>query len=384
MSITLTQPPPPPPPPPARDLAPDGSVVKPWYKRDFYVGRAVKLEEVMNFSRQLSSFLRAGVPILDSLGVVAEENASKKMQEVVADMQRRLRAGSSFGDAISAQTKVFPGYYIADVRAAELTGQLDDALEHLSDYMEREVAARRELKSSLTYPCIVFCLAIVAVIIMSTYVLPKFKDFYTGLDANLPLPTRMLLSFTDFMSNYWYWIAGGLVLAMVIGFAVIGGTRGKGRRDALLLRLPAIGNLVHLAAIERFCRVLAALVRTGVPLPDAVQVAADSTNNRVFQTKLATVREAMMRGEGLARPITAAGIFPPAARQMIRVGESTGSLDAQLHNAALFYERELSYRLKRFTDMFEPAIILVVGGMVAFVAIAQISAMYSVYHQIKI
>ena len=130
---------------------------------------------------------------------------------------------------------------------------------------------------------------------------------------------------------------------------------GSCERDTLLLRLPAVGGLVHLAAIERFCRVLAALVHTGVPLPDAVHVAADSTNNQVFQGKLTTAREAMMRGEGLARPIAATGIFPPAARQMIRVGESTGSLDTQLHNAALFYERELSFRLKRFTDMFEPA-----------------------------
>ena len=370
--------------PTAPTLAPDGTVPKPWYKREFYVGRAVKAEEVMNFSRQLSSFLRAGVPILDSLGVVAEENASKKMQEVVADIQRRLRAGSSFGDAIAQHPKVFPGYYIAVVRAAELTGQLDDALDQLSVYVEREVAARRELKSALTYPTIVFILAIVAVFVMSIFVLPKFKTFYADLGAHLPLPTRMLLNFTDFMSSWWPAIIGVIAGGIVVGVAVLGGTRGKARRDALLLRIPVIGGLVHLAAIERFCRVLGALVHTGVPLPDAVQVAADSTNNRVFQAKLASAREAMMRGEGLARPIAATGIFPPAARQMIRVGESTGSLDTQLHNAALFYERELTFRLKRFTDMFEPAIILVVGGMVAFVAIAQISAMYSVYSQVKV
>lgn len=381
MSTTLA---PPPPPPPAPNLAPDGSIAKPWYKRDFYVGRAVNLDEVMNFSRQLSSFLRAGVPILDSLGVVAEENASKKMQEVVADIQRRLRAGSSFGDAISTHANVFPGYYIAVVRASELTGNLDDALEQLSGYLEREVAARRELKSALTYPVIVFCLAIVAVVIMAAFVLPKFKTFYTSLGAKLPLPTRMLLWITNFMTNWWPVILGGFAVAVVIGFAVLGGKHGKARRDTLLLRLPAIGPLVKLAAIERFCRVLAALVQTGVPLPDAVQVAADSTNNRVFQGKLATVREAMMRGEGLARPIMASGMFPPAARQMIRVGESTGSLDTQLHNAAVFYERELTFRLKRFTDMFEPTILLVVGGMVAFVAIAQISAMYSIYSQVKV
>ena len=370
--------------PPVARRAPDGTEAKPWYKREFYLGKAVKPEEVMNFSRQLASFLRAGVPILEALGVVSEESASKKMREVLATVQSRLSAGWGFGDAVAPHTNVFPGYYIAVVRAAELTGHLDDALEELSADLEREVAARRQLKSSLTYPTIVFFLAIAAMIIMATIVLPKFKDFYSTLNAHLPLPTRMLLGFTNFMTHWWLVIIIVAVALLIITVMLIGGVQGKTRRDTLLLRLPAVGELVHLLAIERFCRVLAALVHTGVPLPDAVAVSADSTNNRVFQAKLGSVREAMIRGEGLARPIMASGMFPPAARQMIRVGESTGSLDVQLGNAARFYERELTFRLKRFTDMFEPAIILVVGGMVAFVAIAQISAMYSVYHQIKI
>jgi type IV pilus assembly protein PilC len=338
----------------------------------------------MNFSRQLSSFLRAGVPILDSLGVVAEENASKKMQEVIVDLQRRLRAGTSFGDAISVHPKVFPGYYIAVCRAAELTGQLDDALDELSEYLERDAETRREVKSALTYPTIVFFLAIVAMIIMATYVLPKFRDLYSSLNAHLPLPTRMLLGFTNFMADWWWLIVLLAIAGVVVAFAALGGDRGKDRRDRLVLRLPAIGSLMHLVCVERFCSVLATLVHTGVPLPDAVQVSADSTNNRVFQAKLGTVREAMMRGEGLARPIVASGLFPPAARQMIRVGESTGSLDSQLGSAAEFYGRELKFRLKRFTDMFEPAILLIVGLAVAFVAVAQISAMYSIYNQVKV
>ena len=148
-------------------------------RRSSIIGRAVKLEELMNFSRQASSFLHAGVPILDSLAVVGEENASKKMQEVLADVQRRLRSGSSFGDAIAQHPKVFPGYYVAVVRAAELTGRLDNALDQLSEYLEREVATKKKIKSALTYPIIVFFLAIVAVIIMSVFVLPKFKDFYS-------------------------------------------------------------------------------------------------------------------------------------------------------------------------------------------------------------
>ncbi len=376
------------PPPPAYGAQPSNPYPEeaktPWYKAEFFVTRPVKLEEIMNFSRQVSSFLRSGIPILDSLAVVGEENASTKMQELIVDVQRRLRAGSSFGDAIAQHPKVFPGYYIAVVRAAELTGRLDNALEQLAEYLEREVTARKQLKSALTYPSIVFVLAIAAMIVMAVFVLPKFRDLYTSLHAHLPLPTRMLLGFTNVMTNWWWLILAIAAVVGLIGIALFGGGHGKARRDATLLRLPAIGKLMSLVAVERFCRVLATLVQSGVPLPDAVQVSADSTNNNVFQTKLADVRDAMMRGEGLARPIQATGIFPAAARQMIRVGESTGSLDTQLHNAAVFYERELNYELKRVTDMFEPAILLVVGGAVAFVAVAQISAMYSIYHQVKI
>ena len=337
---------------------------KPWYKAEFYVGRAVKPEELMNFSRQTASFLRAGVPILDSLAVVGEENASKKMQEVIADMQRRLRAGSSFGDAIAQHPKVFPGYYVAVVRAAELTGRLDDALEQLSEYMEREVATQQgsqERSSRIRSSCSV--LAIVAVIIMSVYVLPKFTDLYTSLNAHLPLPTRMLLGFTKFMSNWWW-----LILAISCSRLLVSRSRcsaaahGKARRDRTAPEA-ASGGRAHAPdggrAVLQRPRDARAHRRA---VPDAVQVSADSTNNSVFQAKLATVREAMMRGEGLARPIQASGLFPPAARQMIRVGESTGSLDAQLENAAKFYERELKFKLKRATDMFEPAIILIVGG----------------------
>ena len=382
MTGTMTQPPSmvPSPPPPPRATHPNK---KPWYNRDFYIGRAVDPEEVMNFSRQAASFLRAGIPILDSLAIVGEESASKKMTEVLDDVRTRVRGGASLGDAIALHPKVFPGYYIAMVRSAELTGQLDDVLDQLSGYMERDIAARRQVKSALTYPMVVMGLAIVAVIVMATFILPKFKGLYETLEADLPLPTRMLLGITDFVTNWWPVILGTIAAIFVIGVGVIGGKHGKGRRDRLMLRLPAIGALFHLVAVERFCRVLAALVNAGVSLPDAVQVSADSTNNRLFQEKLRIVREAMMRGEGLARPVTASGLFPAAARQMIRVGEATGTLDQQLKTAATFYERELAYRLKKATDLFEPAVIIGVGCTVGFVAVAQVSAMYSVFKQVK-
>ena len=380
MTGTMTQPPAMVPPPPRPALQ---STKKPFYKRDFYIGRAVNLEEVMNFSRQAASFLQAGIPILDALSIVGEESASKKMTEVLDDVRSRVRGGVSLGDAIGLHPKVFPGYYVAMVRSAELTGQLDEVLEQLSGYLERDIAARRQVKSALTYPTVVMGLAVVAVIVMATFILPKFKGLYESLNADLPLPTRMLLGFTDFVTNWWPVILGAIAAILLIGFGLIGGKHGKGRRDRMMLRLPAIGALFLLVAVERFCRVLAALVNAGVSLPDAVQVSADSTNNRVFQDKLRVVREAMMRGEGLARPIHASELFPAAARQMIRVGEATGTLDQQLKTAATFYARELDYRLKKATDLFEPAVIIGVGCTVGFVAVAQVSAMYSVFKQVK-
>jgi type IV pilus assembly protein PilC len=360
-----------------------GAKAKPWYRQEFYIGRAVKPEIVMNFSRQLASFLKAGIPILEALATVGEEMSSEKMTEVVGEIRATLQRGGSIGDAIAQHPKVFPGYYIAMVRAAELTGKLDEVLDQLAGYLERDVAARRQVKSSLTYPLFVMGLAIVAVVVMSVWVLPKFKNLYGSLGAHLPLPTRMLLGFTGFMTDYWMFVAGGLAVVGLVIYALIGGNHGKDRRDRLALKLPVLGGLFNLIAVERFCRILSALATAGVPLPDAVQVSADSTNNSVFKAKLGEVRVAMVRGAGLAKPMSDAGLFPAAARQMIKVGESTGTLDAQLASAAEFYERELAYRLKKATDLFEPIVILGVGVIVGFVAVAQISAMYSIFHQIK-
>jgi type IV pilus assembly protein PilC len=272
-----TLPPPPQPAPAAPPPATYGEETKkPWYQAEFYIGRAVKAEELMNFSRQAASFLHAGVPILDALAVVGEENASKKMQEVLADVQRRLRAGSSFGDAIAQHPKVFPGYFVAVVRSAELTGRLDSALDKLSEYLEREVEAKKKIKSALTYPLIVFLLAMVAMVVMAVFVLPKVRTLYSDLHAHLPLPTRMLMGFINIITNWWWLIAliAGVILA--VGLALFAGTQGKVRRDKTVLRLPAVGKLFKLIAIERFCRVLSTLVQSGVPLPDAVHVACSA------------------------------------------------------------------------------------------------------------
>jgi type IV pilus assembly protein PilC len=357
--------------------------VVPAWRRPRTIGKPVKADVIMAFSRSVASFLEAGISVFEALEIVGEETASVVMRARIVEMRAAIERGSSFADAVGAHPDVFPAYYRAMVRSAEFTGRLDDVLHQLSTYLERDIVARKEVKSALTYPVLVLIVATAAMVVMSVYVLPKFSGMYRSLGADLPLPTRLLLGMTDFLTNSWPLLVVGAAMAFVLSWAVIGGHHGKSRRDRLAMRLPVIGELFHLISIERFCRVLAALAKAGVPLPEAIDMSAASTNNSIFEAKLGIVRDTLVRGGGLSAPVVESGIFPIAARQMIRVGERTGSLGHQLTKAAGYYEREVTYQMKRATDLFQPAVILFVGGLVGFVAVAQVSAMYSIFSQVK-
>lgn len=349
----------------------------------FSIGKTVKPEVVMSFSRQLSSFLEAGISVLDALEIVGEEISSAPMRKAIAEIGASIQRGSSFVDAVSAHPQIFPAYYRAMLMSAEYTGNLDVVLSQLAAYLDRDITARRQIKSALTYPTVVFVVAVAAMIVMSVFVLPKFSGLYRSLGADLPLPTRMLLAFTDFVTTGWPIILGVVAVIVVLLGLTVGGDRGKSRRDVVVTHMPVLGNLFHLISLERFCRVLAALVSAGVPLPEAIGVAADSTNNTIFQSRMETVRATLVRGSGLFEPMVASDLFPVAARQMIQVGEKTGSLGEQLAKASAYYEREVSFSMKRATELFEPMVILCVGLIVGFVAVAQVAAMYSIFGQVK-
>ncbi len=356
---------------------------KRWYQNDFHFGKPVKPDALMAFSRQLSSFLEAGIPVVEALEIVGEETASAPMKLVIGEVGESILRGVGFAGAIAEHPKVFPRFYRAMLVSADYTGHLDEVLSQLASYLERDIAAKRQIKSALTYPIVVLCIACLAMVVMSIFVLPKFSGLYRSLGARLPLPTRMLLGLTDFMTNDWSILLGVVATLWITSYLILGGQRGKCRRDRLAMKLPVIGNLFHLISIERFCRVLAALVTAGIPLPEGISVSADSTNNSIFIAKLAVVREVLIRGGGLTEPIVESGIFPIAVRQMIRVGERTGLLGQQLGKASNYYEREVAFHMKRATDLFEPMVILLVGVVVGFVAVAQVAAMYSIFGQVK-
>jgi type IV pilus assembly protein PilC len=346
--------------------------------------KKVKKRDLMHLCRQLSVFIRSGVSVLEALVVLSDEASSKLLKSALEGMRISLEAGSRFSEAAALHPELFPGYSVEVLRSAELTGNLDEVLDQLGEYLDREIETEHKVKSALAYPSVVMVLAIVVSAVLVVYVLPKFQTFFASLNAKLPLPTRILLAIAKWLTSWGLLTLGILAVLAVAAFIGSRTQRGKEIKDTLILKIPIIGDLIHTAIIERFCRLLASMTIAGVSLPEAIAVTTASTNNMVFRRGLSEARAAMMRGEGLAGPLSATGLFPGAARQMFAVGESTGNLDDQLQAAANYLDRELDYRIKRFTTLIEPAVILSVGVIVGFVAIALVSAMYGIYHQVKI
>ena len=345
--------------------------------------KKVPRKEIMHFSRQMGVFMKAGIPIMEALEVIELETTEKLMKKVILEMVDALRSGDTFAAAAASHPEAFPNFYVGILESAELTGNLDTVLDQLADYIERDVEARSTLTSALIYPAVVFCMSIGVVIVLATFVMPRFVVFFKSLHAKLPLPTRMLLSASSAFSTYWYAILA-VIIAVVVGFVSMRRSdKGRALLDSFILKLPVLGLLVQAAVLERVCRVLSSMLKAGVDLPQAMAVTAEASNNAVYRNGLGHIREQMMEGQGLAAPLAETKIFPGAAKQMFRVGEETGTLDVQLETAAAYYHRELEVRVKHFTSLFEPAVIIFMGVVVGFVAVALISAMYGIYSQVK-
>ncbi|WP_436698601.1 type II secretion system F family protein [Nocardioides sp. BYT-33-1] len=347
-------------------------------------GPRIKKEEVMHLSRQIAAFLRAGLPILDAVHSIGAESENSSVRRMMHDIEDGLRVGERFSETLERYPKVFPEFYRGIVRSAELTGELDTVLSRLAVYLERDIEARRKIKSALMYPIAVAAMSVVTVLVLAVYVLPKFEDFFVSLDAELPLPTRILLGTTRFLGNWWWAIAGGLAAATLAFLVSQRFERGKYAWHAFLMKVPVLGETIQYALVERFCRVMASMVAAGVNLPEAIRVATDSLRNRVFVKRLNGVTEQMLEGQGLAGPLARTRLFPGTATAMLRVGEETGSMDTQLEVTAEYYEDELDYKINKLTALFEPIVIIVMGGIVGFVAVALVSAMYGIFQQVEI
>jgi type IV pilus assembly protein PilC len=344
----------------------------------------VKRDELMHLSRQLSAFIRAGLPLIDAVHTIGAESSNSSVRRMMSEVERSLRDGDRLSTCLDRHPKIFPAFYRGILRSAELTGQLDTVLDQLATYLERDLEARRKVQSAMIYPAVIAGMSVLTVAVLAGFVLPRFKVFFKSLDAELPLPTRILLAITDFLINYWWAIIGSLVgLALVLALA-LRTEAGRYLRDRFVLAVPVLGSTIQYALVERFSRILSSMVSAGVNLPEALRVASESLRNLVYIRALSQVGESMLEGDGLAKPLARTGLFPSTASLMMQVGEETGTLDTQLEATAKYYEGELDYKIKKLTSLFEPAIIIVMGGLVGFVAIALVSAMYGIFNQVSV
>lgn len=346
-------------------------------------GARVKPEELIVFSQQLAAFVRAGVPIVEALGSIGSENASRCMQDTLREVAVDLSEGNSLSVAMARHKSVFPDFYVDLVRAGEVTGSLDSVLDQAATYLERQAETRHKIHSALAYPAVIGFVAIATVAVLIVFVLPKFVKFFKSFKAKLPAPTRALLAISHFFEQYWLVLIVAIVLLAVLMWLVTRTESGRFARDRMLLGLPGFGPVMRYSVIERFCATLAMLVRAGVPLVHTFQVVIDGTGNRVFVRALTAVQRQMMTGMGMSGPIAATGMFPKIIPQMMKVGESTGTLDEQLEIAAEFFGKRLDHRLRRFTAIFEPLVIVFMGLIVGFVAVALVSAMYGIFTQVR-
>ena len=343
----------------------------------------VKKKELMHFTRQLAVFVKAGIPITEALDIIGDETSDVALRRTIVAMTEDLRNGGTLSDAAKKHPEAFPTYYMGILQSAELTGKLDETLENLAGYLERELETRSKVVGALSYPMVVMVLAVITVAVLAGYVLPQFKPLFEELDADLPLPTRMLLGVATLFSDMIY--IPITFFAGVIGLCywLFKTESGKAPKDKLMLKIPVIKGIIEYSVLERFCRILGAMVKAGVPLPEGLKTTTDSVDNVVFQEALLNAQEVMLEGGGFARPLADTGLFPGAAKQMFKVGEETGTLDEQLEVASIYFDRELESRIKKFTTMFEPIMIVFVGVIVGFVAMALVSAMYGVLGSTK-
>jgi type IV pilus assembly protein PilC len=356
------------------------SFMPPWEKM-FPSLFKVKLKVLIMFSRQLAMLLESGTDIVTSLGLLEAQQSNRVFKKILKDISTDLRAGNHLMTALGKYPDVFPSIYYRCLSVGEQTGGLEEMLRQVSDYLEREEKLKKGVKGALTYPIIVLVVAVGVVILLVNFVLPAFTGLYKQMGATLPLATKILIDSADFLRSYGIFLLAGLGAGIIGLIFYIRTPRGKYFWDNLNLKLPVIGQINQFRELSYVCRTMAVLFRAGLSLIETMDIVIEGTKNVVVAEALADVRKSMVKGEGLSTPMAKHAVFLPMMVQMVRVGEETGSLDSSLMTVAESYEAETADRTATLVAMIEPAMTMFIGGLVAFIVIAMVSAMYSIYGQ---
>jgi type II secretory pathway component PulF len=337
---------------------------------DLFGGKKVKLDEVIVFTRQLVTLLRAGVPLLSCLEALVEQIDSEGMQEVISEIYVDIESGKSFSEALSRHPKVFSELYVNSIRAGEAGGALDDILMRLATLMEHEKETRTRIKKAMRYPIIVVISLVIAFLVLMMLVVPKFVEMFIQVGVELPLPTRMLIGLHAILQSYWYILLGVLIVAGVALKKYIATEQGRYKWDKLMLSLPVLGNLTLKNAMSRFAKMFETLNSSGLPILQTLEIVAKTVGNVVVGTEIEKATLGIRKGEGLSTPLKQSSLFPPMVVRMIAIGEQSGALDEMLKNISQHYDMEVENAVDGLTSMIEPMLTVVLGVVVLFMALA--------------
>lgn len=346
-------------------------------------GPQVGLTELIVFSRQMYSLMKAGIPIIRAIRGLAESTASKSLRSVLSDLADQLEKGRNLSVALASHPKVFNRLIVSIVHVGENTGRLDEAFLQLSDYFEQEQETRKQISQATRYPMFVLTAIVIAMVILNMLVIPQFASMFAKFNAELPWATQVLLATSSFFINYWPLLLLGTTAGVFALYRYLQTPSGRYRWSKLKLRLPIMGDIINRATLGRYARSFSLMLKAGVPLTSALSLVADAVDNDYMGEKIREMRRNIERGESLVRVSGQSNLFTPLVMQMLAVGEETGQVDDMLQEVALFYEREVAFDLKSLTAKIEPILIVIVAVMVLILALGIFTPMWDMLSAYK-
>jgi type IV pilus assembly protein PilC len=332
--------------------------------------KSVSYKELALFTRQFATLLEAGLPIIKCLNTLAEQQKNAYFKEVIKDIKVKVEGGKSLSEAMAEYPKIFSPLYIQMIRTGEAGGNLDEVLKQLALHLEKITALKAKVKQAMIYPSVILFVTITIISIIMTFVIPKFTIFFREVHKELPLPTQILINISHNFKKFFLIGVGGLILSILGIKYYRKKEEGKYKTDKILLRLPLFGELFHKAAIARLARTLASLIRSGVPLLQAISIAGETSGNKVIEKAMEEIKINVSTGQTIAEPMFYTGVFPYLVVEMVKIGEISGNLEDTLNRVANFYEDEVDRAVNTLSTLIEPILIVILGIVVGGILIA--------------
>ena len=346
-------------------------------------GTGIKTREVVIFTRQFATMINSGLPLVQSLTILAEQTENKIFQKIIVQVLNDIQAGMTLADSMGKHPKVFTELYVNMVAAGEAGGILDIILMRLATFLEKNDALIRKIKGAMTYPAVMLFVVIMATTILLWKVVPVFASIFTSAGMELPMPTRVVLGVSEFLQSYIFFMVIGIVAFVFLLRRYYKTEGGQLVIDRMMLRMPVLGNLLRKSAVSRFTRTLGTLVSSGVSILEGLQITARTSGNRVIHDAVMASRASIAQGATISEPLKASGVFPPMVVQMINVGEQTGGLDDMLSKIADFYDDEVDAAVTALTSVLEPIMIVVMGVVIGGMVVAMYMPMFDMISTVQ-